>query len=59
MGDKGQQWHQTRNKGKYEDNDDEGQLQGTMLNKRTAIMRENNEDNDKDDEVKDWVYISF
>ena len=43
MEDKGQQWRQTRNKGEYEDNDDEGQQQGTMLNNRTAMMKDNDE----------------
>ena len=43
MEDKGQQWRSTRNKGEYEDNDDERQGQGTMLNKRQARMKDNNE----------------
>ncbi len=60
MEDKGQQWRQTRNKGEYEYNYDEGQQQGTLLNNRTARMKDNiMKDYDKDDEDKDWVYISF
>ena len=39
---KGQQQGYTRNKGKYEDNEDERQWQETMLNMRTAKMRDNN-----------------
>ena len=60
MEDKGQQWRQTRNKGEYEYNYDEEQHQGTMLNNRTARMKDNiMKDYEKDDEDKDWVYISF
>ena len=59
MEDKGQQWHLMRNKGEYEDNDDERQQQGTMLNKRVAGWGTILKDNDKDNKDKDWVYISF